>query len=107
MAIYERNRFEGVTVELDGHIFEHNAFVRCTILYRGGVPPVLKHNHFKNCVFALDGPAANTVRFLRELLEEGGLRPVALAWLGLKDGLFELALESKAEATGPGTKADA
>ncbi len=106
MAAYQHNRFEGGTVELDGNVFEHNTFVRCTIVYRGGVPPVLRRNSFEQCVFALDGSAANTVVFSRHVLEEEGLRPIALAWLGLRNGQYELALESRAEAKGSDEKAD-
>jgi hypothetical protein len=107
MAVYERHRFEGVTVELDGHVFEGNTFVRCTIVYRGGIPPILRNNRFEHCVFALDGAAANTVTFLRDLLKEKSLRSIAMAWLGLEDRQYELSLEDQHAGRSSQEKADA
>jgi hypothetical protein len=74
-------------VVLDGNAFIGCHFVDCTLVYGGGTPPTLVGGSFLRCSWVFEGPAANTLAFMRGLhAAEGGLRKVILDTFGGLDG---------------------
>lgn len=54
-------------VDLDGNTFTNVKFLGAELHYGGGVPPVFKNVSFSQTRFVFDGPAMNTVQFLRTM----------------------------------------
>ncbi len=71
MARYENQTFTDRTVLIDGHQFVGCRFERCTIEFRATALPQLINCHFENCRWAFMGHAADTVRFMMALYNNG------------------------------------
>ena len=72
-------------VRLDYQTFERKSFYKCTLVYAGGVPPVLKDCDFVDSTFVFEGPAWNTAGFMASIAQSGdGGRQLVLGMLGLK-----------------------
>jgi len=67
----QNQRFEGVTISLDGGSFYGCTFERCKLDFRGLLPVILDACQFNNCTWEFGGPAANTVGFLSALFKAG------------------------------------
>ena len=65
-------RFEGLTVSLDGGTFHGCTFVRCRLQFRGLAPPALGGNKFEGCEWDFVGPAGDTLGFLQTLYHDHG-----------------------------------
>lgn len=65
-SMYENSR-----VHIDSEEFRSCVFNNCELVYSGG-PVVLDSNTFRNCRWALEGPAASTLKFLQALHAAGG-----------------------------------
>lgn len=74
-------------VHLDYAEYHDTLFRRCKLVYEGGRPPTLVGCVLDECEFIFDGPALNTVRFLKLLSEggEGGAELVIKTFMGLND----------------------
>jgi len=64
----EKN-FTDLTEVLDGNSYERCAFFRCTLVYRGGAIPQIRHCTFEGCRLVWDDAAERTINFLRGLHE--------------------------------------
>lgn len=71
MLKFVETTFADSSQTLDGIHFEDCYFVRCRLIYSGGLPPVLVRNRFENCSWSLEGPAANTIAFLSAIYAYG------------------------------------
>ncbi len=63
--------FTNNTIELDGGEFIDSTFADCKLVYHGGVLPRIEQAKLENSRFALRGPAANTIEFLKLLWSLG------------------------------------
>jgi hypothetical protein len=75
------------TVYLDGSSYTGTRFENCTFIYGGGQLPFLVNNEYINCNWRLNGPASNTLDFMKFLISIGGAE-IVLAGLGL-EGLLD------------------
>lgn len=66
MALFEGREFEG-RVPVDGHQFVACTFEKVALVYSGGPPPSFRGCIFRDWRFTFEGPAANTVNFLRAM----------------------------------------
>ena len=72
------------TVHLDGGEFNDTQFIRCKIVYSGGGVPLLKNNLFIDCEWFFEGAAGNTIKFLRDRIDDGkGGETFVLSSLGI------------------------
>lgn len=60
-------RFEDTTEVLDGKDYHRCVFVRCHLIFTGLGSVGLTGCEFIDCNWSFDGPAANTIGFLRGL----------------------------------------
>lgn len=75
MAAYVDKPFEDVTINIDDNSFTRCTFKNCTIVYSGGVIPVLVQNSFYNCKWVFDGAAQRVIDFLTGMYA-GGATPL-------------------------------
>jgi hypothetical protein len=66
MARFEGQEFEG-RVPVDGHEFVACTFMNAVLVYSGGDPPSFRGCILREWRFAFEGPAGNTVNFLRSM----------------------------------------
>ncbi|HEV2747734.1 MAG TPA: hypothetical protein VGW34_10615 [Allosphingosinicella sp.] len=67
---FEDRVYENVTVYLDGNEYYRCSFVDCRLVYQGGRVPVIQEGQGAiRCVFAFEGPAANTMTFVKALAD--------------------------------------
>ncbi|EAA0780058.1 hypothetical protein CV237_002104 [Salmonella enterica subsp. enterica serovar Javiana] len=66
------NMYRNTTVDLDGQYFEKCIFQNCTIRFSGNDLFSLVGCKFESCKWSLDGPAANTIQFLRLMYKDMG-----------------------------------
>ena len=59
--------FEESLIELDGISFEQCRFVRCKLVYGGGVEVDFKECSFEQCNWVFEGPADRTLVYLSSL----------------------------------------
>ena len=69
--LHENKTFTNSTIELDGHEFKNCRFTGCQFVYRGGKPPTLVNCSFDNFPLTLEGPAADTLRFMAAMYHGG------------------------------------
>lgn len=67
MIKYSDNRFENMTVRLDGCQFISCKFISCNLEYSGLGQVSLVQCEFDNVKWSFTGPAKNTLQFLRGL----------------------------------------
>jgi hypothetical protein len=66
-------RFEDLTITLDGATFHGCTFVRCRLRFSGFAMPELGGgNQFDACEWDFFGPASNTLAFLQMLHQDYG-----------------------------------
>jgi hypothetical protein len=69
-------------VTLDGKTFVECEFKSATLVYQGGVQPSFVNCRFSQSRFAFEKEAANTVNFLRGMLQvQSNMRPFVLGML--------------------------
>lgn len=71
MAKYEKKPFRDQSIVLDGNEYIGCRFERCEIIFTGGSLPKLIGNHFDDCRYTFDGPAARTVQLMAALYSGG------------------------------------
>ena len=69
-----KQKFENVTIFLDGSSFIECTFENCNLIYSGLLPAALNTNSFNNCRWEFSGAAQNTVGFMADLYRAGALR---------------------------------
>jgi len=76
--------FEDLVEIMDGKTYEDCKFKNVTLIYMGGPPPTLARCAFEDSEFKFDGPAANTLAFLRSMMQPtSGLRNLFLSTFGM------------------------
>src|SRR5437588_10527763 len=71
----EGSTFTGGRVEIDGNVFVGCVFDRTVLIYKGLAPVSMVECVFNNVEWAFDGPAANTLLFLKSIyhgIPDGG-----------------------------------
>ena len=64
---YDGKTFTNERVTLDDNEFFNCKFNSCTLVYHGSAPPQLSDDSFHNVKFVFNGPAANTIAFLKAM----------------------------------------
>lgn len=59
------------TVSLDGQIFSDCEFLKSRLIFAGGEPPIFENCRFQDCEWRFDGPAGNTLAYLKNLWGAG------------------------------------
>lgn len=78
MADNERQKMQG-RIKLDGKTFTEIAFENANLVFEGGQPPNFINCTFTQTNFSFEGPAGNTVHFLRAMLpHQTNMRGVVL-----------------------------
>ncbi|WP_275553651.1 hypothetical protein [Mixta sp. Marseille-Q2659] len=72
MKIIKSSNFNEQTISLDGISFESCTFRRCKLVYSGTDTFNLLNNKFFDCIWTFEGPAANTLAFLRAMYKDMG-----------------------------------
>jgi hypothetical protein len=70
--IAHNERYQDTTVFVDGATFIGCNFSRCRFVYTGYLPFHLEKCGFNECQWTFEGPAANTVAFMRSIYAQGG-----------------------------------
>jgi hypothetical protein len=79
-------RFENLTITLDGATFHGCTFVNCRFRFSGLALPDLGGNMFEGCEWDLVGPARDTLTFLQTLYHDhGGGEPVERLFSAIRD----------------------
>ncbi|EIV6705582.1 TPA: hypothetical protein ACW71V_004066 [Klebsiella aerogenes] len=72
MMRFISNTFEGGIIKLDGAHYENCIFKNCDIRFGGTAPFGLVGCRFDSCRWTLEGPASNTIEFLRLMYKDMG-----------------------------------
>nr|DAL09305.1 MAG TPA_asm: LH3 HEXON-INTERLACING CAPSID protein, CAPSID PROTEIN, BETA-HELIX [Caudoviricetes sp.] len=64
--------FEDTNVLLDGFSYENCTFTRCKIVYSATDTFALVNNRFNDCKWSFEGPAGNTLQFLKAMYKDMG-----------------------------------
>ena len=68
LTIYEKEKFSGVDVDLDGNEYNNCTFLNCTLVFRGTKGSSLSNNNFTGSTrFRFDGAAGSTLNFLKAM----------------------------------------
>ena len=67
MTVHKGGHFTRTRVPLDGQRFEDCTFDDCDIVYAATGPVMLEGSTFNNCRYLFEGPAAETVKFMKAL----------------------------------------
>lgn len=65
-------KYEDLTITLDGGTFHGCSFVRCRLQFSGLALPDLERNSFEQCEWDFVGPARDTLAFLQVLYHDQG-----------------------------------
>ena len=65
-------KFEDLTITLDGGTFHGCTFVRCRLRFSGVALPDLGGNRFEQCEWDFIGPARDTLAFMQVLYHDQG-----------------------------------
>lgn len=76
----ENQRFRNERVMLDNHHYIRCTFDDCDLVFTGTGQVGLTGNELNNCRWLFDGPAAQTLAFLKGLYHGGG-RDLVEAWI--------------------------
>ena len=71
MPTYEKRSFVDQAMVIDGNEYTDCRFERCELIFTGALLPKLVRNHFQDCKYTFDGPAARTVQFMSALYSGG------------------------------------
>lgn len=63
--------FNHETVALDGEAFSDCEFRDCRMVYSGGAPPAFDNCRFHDCDWRIEGPAQDTLAFLKVMWGAG------------------------------------
>jgi hypothetical protein len=68
-AFYDQ-RFEGVTLRIDGNLYDGCSFYNCTLEFAANAPPVFRRCHLVNTTFTFVGAASVMMYFLASLAND-------------------------------------
>ena len=71
--IARNKKYSDARIAIDGSSFYGCTFDQCTFVFSGLLPVVLEGSTFNDCKWEFDGPARNTIEFMRAM-HEGGAR---------------------------------
>lgn len=69
---FENSSFSGGQVEIDGNHFVRCQFENTTLVFKGLSPIKMEYCEFHNVAWKFEGPAANTLSFLRAIYHGSG-----------------------------------
>lgn len=72
MKTIKAQNFNNQKIILDGFAYTDCTFRACTIIYSATEPFALVGNAFYDCLWSFEGPAANTLHFLRSMYKDMG-----------------------------------
>jgi hypothetical protein len=79
-------KFESLTITLDGQTFHGCTFTRCRLRFNGQALPDLGGNTFSDCEWDFVGHAGDTLAFLQTLYHDhGGIGLVETVFNRLRD----------------------
>lgn len=85
MASTHRNTTLRGKIELDGSTFENVNFEAAELVYKGGLPPRMLDCGFgKGVSFTFEGPAGNTLAFLKQMAGSGNWSNFVKGMLGIR-----------------------
>jgi hypothetical protein len=70
--IAENQTFTGKRIQLDGSSFTNCRFNECRLVFNGLVGFELVGSHFQDCRYDFEGPARETIQFMRSIYHTGG-----------------------------------
>ena len=70
--IAQNERYADVTIFLDGSTLVGCNFNRCRFVYSGFLPFHMEKCGFNECQWTFNGPASNTLAFMKSLYAQGG-----------------------------------
>ena len=76
-------KYEDLTITLDGGTFHGCSFLRCRLRFSGLALPDLDRNSFEQCEWDFVGPAHDTLVFLQALYHDHGGADLTERILGL------------------------
>jgi len=68
---FEKREFRNERINLNGNEFDHCQFFGCEMVFNGVGAVGLTHNGFHECKWIFEGPAADTVGFMKALYAMG------------------------------------
>lgn len=74
--IAQNQKFENLTITLDGGTFHGCTFTRCRLRFYGMALPDLGGNSFDDCEWDFVGHAGDTIAFLQVLYHDQGGAPL-------------------------------
>ncbi len=89
--IAENTTFKGRKINIDGGSFYSCQFDGCTLVFSGLMPATLDDCDFNNCSWEFNGPASNTIVFMKAFYAGGGKE--------LIENIFQ---NIRGQSTGPG-----
>ena len=69
---FKDHPFQDEPVNLNGNQFDHCTFNNCELIFNGVGSVTLTNNAFNDCKWIFEGPAADTVAFMKALYSMGG-----------------------------------
>jgi hypothetical protein len=69
---FEKANYENTQEHLDGNEYIECTFQGCTLVYSGGILPILHGCSMNDCSWKFDGAAERTVAFMSALYHGGG-----------------------------------
>lgn len=69
---FNGKKFNKESVNLNGNEFDHCTFNNCKLIFNGVGSVTLTNNSFNDCAWIFEGPAADTVAFMKALYSMGG-----------------------------------
>lgn len=69
---FNRKTFQNETVNLNNNEFDRCKFIKCELIFNGVGSVTLSHSTFTDCRWTFEGPAADTVAFMKALYSMGG-----------------------------------
>jgi hypothetical protein len=99
MTVYQNAEFVDQTIHVDHNAFYNCRFLRCTLVFSGGMPGPINIAHFQDCVWIFDGPARTAVDLLSLMLRTPGADEMAAKMLGLTRGNEPISAGTPQEAS--------
>lgn len=94
----KNQEFNNETIKLDDNSFDHCTFNNCKMIYSGTGPVNLSNSTISNAEWTFEGPAANTMTFLKVITEglgDGGKELLLNSFEGLREYVLEQANADK------------
>ncbi len=79
-------KFENVTIFLDGSSFYNCQFSNCNLVFSGVVGFLMDHPVYQNCRWTPQGPALQTIQLLSNLYSSGAVDLIEAVIKAIKSG---------------------